>query len=76
MRIYDYVLVYTSVLWLLMFVVVVVVVVVLRMRVFASGVLVVQSLSHSEEAVIKHTAKLVSSTYIYHTQIFGFLENF
>ena len=31
---------------------------------FASGVLVVQSLSHSEEAVIKHTAKLVSSTYI------------
>lgn len=32
----------------------------LRMRVFASGVLVVQSLSHSEEAVIKHTAKLIA----------------
>jgi len=32
----------------------------LRMRRFESGVLVVQSLSHSEEAVISDTAKLIN----------------
>ena len=30
-----------------------------RVRMFESGVMVVQSLSHSEEAIIRDTAKLV-----------------
>ena len=40
-----------------------------RMRNFESGVLVVQSLSHSEEAIIRDTAKLVGYNNVYLSQL-------